>query len=275
MSARKGRIPPDECSSTEFMKCIWMISGNIAYKLCDRGYDCERCPLDGALHQHKAKTISRPMGKVPLHEVEGTSSRAESSLEGSLLGSVEGFRLDLGIFYHRNHYWARVESSGKMRIGLDDFGQKLLGRVYSVKLPKCSTKTGVDDPSLRLAYQSGEVSLFVPFPGVVEQVNDRLEQHPSLVNQDPYGLGWLMVIQPKSLEEDLKPLYYGDQAKAWLPEEISGLKQMVSQLMEASRPQVGVTLQNGGMEIEDLARIMSPAQHRRIIGAFLGVPSPG
>ena len=110
----------------------------------------------------------------------------------------------------------------------------------------------------------------VPFAGSVDQVNDRLEQHPSLVNQSPYSQGWLAVIQPEGLSDGLKNMYYGQEAKGWLPHEVSKLSQIVTDSLEVYRHEVGATLQDGGLEIQELAKVVGPVQHRRILSLFFG-----
>jgi hypothetical protein len=123
---------------------------------------------------------------------------------------------------------------------------------------------------LRIVHQTGEIALPAPLPGEVKEVNGILEQRPSLVNHDPYMSGWLMVLEPDSLAESLKSLYYGQQAKEWLPGETIRLQQLVEKMVSESRPDVGATLQDGGLEIiEDLTKLITPAQHRRIIDTFI------
>jgi hypothetical protein len=122
---------------------------------------------------------------------------------------------------------------------------------------------------LRFAYLAGEVPLAIPFPGYIDQVNERLDQQPSLVNQEPYGQGWLAVVQPDRLLEGLRNMLYGQEATSWLPQEIDRLHQVVGDMAEECRPRVGETLQDGGSEIEDFTKLIGPAQHRQIVDTFL------
>jgi glycine cleavage system H lipoate-binding protein len=269
MSDQTGKKSASGPTAGELMKCVWMISGTINYKLCDRQYECEACPFDVALRQKPAvKSLRRSVRRVETLPVKENSRSSWPS--NSLASSwMHGCNYSEGLFYHPSHFWARVEEGGSVRVGLDDFGQKLLGRVYSVGLPEVSSKCNMLDPCLRIAHQNGEVSFQSPLPGVVSEVNGTLDQRPSLINQDSYALGWLMVLQPDSLVESLKSFYYGQQAKTWFPEETLRLQHMLDELMEESRPDVGVTLQDGGLEIEELTKRITPAQHRQIIDTFM------
>ena len=252
------------------VKCIWMMSGTLNYRLCGRGYDCENCPLDQALRERRVASSSVPKRESPGHYRKDRIPKTDSADAQALEPRIGNFRLDGGLFYHPNHFWARVEGGGKLRFGLDDFAQRLFGRLYAVKLPASGSSITSADPCLRIAYCSGEVPLAVPFVGVIDQINDRLDQQPSLVNQSPYSEGWLAVVRPDELSEGLKDMYYGREAKEWLPHEVSRLNQIVVNSVEAYRHEVGITLQDGGVEIQELARMVGPEQHQRILASFFG-----
>jgi len=270
MSTIKFRFPSPVPIGDQLAKCIWMMSGTLNYRLCDRSYDCENCLLDQALGARRAARSSGHEKEAPSHS---RKNRIPKTNRGNALEAEIGvgtFRMAEGLFYHPSHFWAKVEGGGKLRFGLDDFAQRLFGRLYAVKLPPLGSRINTTDPSLRLAYCSGEVPLAVPFAGLVDQVNDRLEQQPSLANQSPYSQGWLAVVQPDGLSDGLKNMYFGQEAKGWLPHEVSKLSQIVAESVEAYQQEVGATLQDGGVEIQELAKIVGPIQHRRILSSFFG-----
>ena len=227
-------------SSGLLQKCVWMVSGTINYKLCDREFDCESCPLDQAMRE------STPCRK-----------------------SKESYEFVRTLFYHPSHVWARIENEGKVRIGLDDFGQRLVGRIYSVKLPEPAMKVTNDRACWVIAHKAGESRLAATVPGWLERVNDRLLQCPSLINHDPYGEGWVMVIQPENLTENLKALRYGQQATLWHRLEIERLNQELTHRLRCSNPSIGTTLQDGGIPIRNLGTLMSASAAREIIDMFV------
>jgi len=95
--------------------------------------------------------------------------------------------------YSREHEWVRVDGN-VARIGITDFAQESLGDVVFVQLPD----TGLDivaGASVAEIESTKSVSdVYVPVSGVVETVNDALVGAPELVNQDPYGEGWILEI---------------------------------------------------------------------------------
>ncbi len=265
MSRMQGE---NRSSKQSYLQCIWMAAGVIDYKLCDRQYECETCPLDAGIRQGSLT----PVWKMPLDRLPASgktrpgAGRREREAE---LIDFEGYGVVDTLFYHPAHVWARVEDAGRLRIGLDDFAQKLIGRVFAVSLPEEGDAIGPGATSWRVVHAAGETVLTVPVSGVVKQVNRRLPQHPSLINRDPYGQGGAMVVQPDQLVDDLKRLYYGKQVKRWYESETERLHHDLMSLMGESHPELGCTLQDGGFHVEDLFEVMSVDQVANVIDRFL------
>ncbi len=251
------------------LKCVWMLAGVVDYKLCDRDYECEQCPFDRALREWAAigeREARRPLAEqakedrtkdhglvgCPLcRELEGCSQEPISARERVRV--KRGFRIAEALFYHPAHLWVRVEWRGQVRIGLDDFGQWLLGRIYHVRFPDVGARVIAGHPCGELAYHAGEIALPAPVTGMIHQLNEKLMRYPSLVNHDPYGEGWMMIFQPEHLHEDLQQLLYGEQALAWYAREIARLHQEIHIALCAmgTSPEAlaGRTLQDGGVPV--------------------------
>lgn len=238
-------------------ECVWMLAGVVDYKLCDRDFDCESCPLDQAFrdaaHAHRA---SRPLVAL---ESGGADLRE--------------YQIAPMLFYHPGHVWARIEEEGTVRVGLDDFGQSLTGRIYAVDLPREGAQVEGSRSCWRIAHQAGETALAAPVTGTVHRVNNKLTAHPSLLNRDPYSEGWALIIKPDRLEECLKQLYYGRKVELWYRSDIQRLYQSVADALPAST--VGVTMQDGGSRINDFTSLLTADQMRQVIDSFLSVPSAG
>jgi glycine cleavage system H protein len=104
--------------------------------------------------------------------------------------------------YTREHEWAKVEGN-RARVGITQYAQDQLGDVVFVELPKVGTRVR-QMQSFGIVESVKAVSdLFAPLTGEVVEVNQGLAERPEVVNQDPYGAGWLIVIamaDPKELE---------------------------------------------------------------------------
>src|SRR5262249_21935091 len=159
-------------------ECIWMLAGVVGYKLCDREFNCEHCPFDLAIRD-AAHSWS------PSHPLN--AGRSDLTLVGDCA-------VPTSLFYHPAHLWARIEDKGRVRVGLDDFAQRVIGRVYSISLPAPAAEASESCACWSLSHQAGVTSLLSPVAGLVRQINPKLIEQPSLVNRDPYGDGWAFTI---------------------------------------------------------------------------------
>jgi glycine cleavage system H protein len=102
--------------------------------------------------------------------------------------------------YTRDHEWARKEGA-RVRVGITAFAQEQLGDVVFVELPKVGAKV-TQKQSFGVVESVKAVSdLFAPLSGAVAEVNGELPNAPETVNQDPYGRGWMIVINPANAAE--------------------------------------------------------------------------
>ncbi|HEY7038693.1 MAG TPA: glycine cleavage system protein GcvH [Methylomirabilota bacterium] len=99
--------------------------------------------------------------------------------------------------YTREHEWAKVEGD-RARIGITAFAQEQLGDVVFVELPKVGAKVTAMKTFGVVESVKAVSDLFAPVSGDVVEVNDALPKNPELVNSDPYGKGWMLVIRMSS-----------------------------------------------------------------------------
>lgn len=98
--------------------------------------------------------------------------------------------------YSNEHEWARtVEGTSRVRIGITDFAQDALGDVVFVDLPAAGTAVAAGDALGVLESTKSVSDVYAPLGGTVVAVNDALADNPQLLNDDPYGEGWLLEIE--------------------------------------------------------------------------------
>ncbi len=102
--------------------------------------------------------------------------------------------------YTKEHEWARVEGK-RARVGITFYAQEQLGDVVFVELPKIGAKVSQMKPFGVVESVKAVSDLFAPLSGEVVEVNAELLKKPELINQDPYGKGWMVVIQVSSPQE--------------------------------------------------------------------------
>ncbi len=254
------------------LPCVWMTAGVVGYKLCDREFDCDRCPFDLAMHdgngQHaSASNPNRFSTLFDARPFEPTKTFSPAAID------ERAFELDAGLFYHAAHVWARVEEGGSVRVGLDDFGQRLLGRIYRIVLPERGRTLKQNEACWRLTHRFGETGFPTPVAGTVVDINARLAQQPSLVNHNPYGEGWAFVVRPAQLEECLKPLRYDGAAAEWFESEIEKFYRDEIEILTDARAHQRLAEPRRGALAKELTSELTAEQARRLIDSFLPAAS--
>ena len=96
--------------------------------------------------------------------------------------------------YTREHEWARVEGQ-RLTVGITDYAQDALGDVVYIDLPANGTRVEQGQPFGEVESTKSVSDLYAPASGTIVERNETLESQPELVNSDPYGQGWMVVIE--------------------------------------------------------------------------------
>jgi len=134
---------------------------------------------------------------------------------------VDDYEVKEGLYYSKDYLWVEIED-GKAKIGLTDYAQKQLRDILVVDLPDVGTEVEQGEPFGSVESAKTVSDLIAPLSGVVEEVNDAVMENPGLINEDPYGEGWVIIISPTKLDEELKELMDFDTAVKWHEELIKG-----------------------------------------------------
>jgi glycine cleavage system H protein len=104
--------------------------------------------------------------------------------------------------YSSEHEWVRIDGS-TARIGITDFAQESLGDVVFVQLPDVGLEVVAGASAAEIESTKSVSDVYVPVSGIVKSVNEALVDAPELVNQDPYGAGWILevtLVDPAELD---------------------------------------------------------------------------
>ena len=127
---------------------------------------------------------------------------------------VDDYEVPENLHYHKEYLWASVEN-GKVKIGMIDFAQKQLHDIVYVELPSVGDTVTQNEPFGTLESVKAVSDLIAPISGTIEAVNEELESKPELLNEAPYGEGWILTVAPSSLDADLKAILNFDAAVEW------------------------------------------------------------
>lgn len=245
-NAKKKRYP---LIPEEERKCIWMMTGLISYKLCDRDYQCELCPFDQALKNEEG-------GGADFQE------SGDNWMEGSLKGDPSA-RINASVFYHPDHYWVKVEDPENVRVGIDDLLAQLMTAITVVILPQVGSLAGRGECCAHIIQEDYILPVASPLSGSIQEINPRLQKEPNLITDDPRGAGWLILIKPDDLETDLKKLLFGRKALAWYQREEKEIIARTDLILKRNPQGVGPTMQDGGVRIGRLKDMLVAATARQ------------
>jgi len=172
------------------------------------------------------------------------------------------FQLADGFFFHQGHTWAAPEEGDVVKVGVDDFAQKMLGQPGSVELPEIGSLVRQGEKGWRFRIDSKSIDMLSPVNGEVLAINEEIFKLPELICNEPYGNGWLMKIKVSKLKTDLKNLISGKLATAWLEETVDRLRPRLA-------GDVGAVLQDGGIPLTGFAKSISPTKWDEIAREFL------
>ncbi len=140
------------------------------------------------------------------------------------MSEIEGYEFPDDLYYHKEHLWVRVEYK-KVRIGMTSFAQESAGDIVYVDLPFEGDEVTKDEPFGKVQSAKWIGDLYAPISGEVISINEVLDRKPTLINESPYESGWIILIKPSGLDEELKDLMtYDNGLEEWLKAEIERVK---------------------------------------------------
>jgi len=177
---------------------------------------------------------------------EGQVMMPQQKSKGLQMEEVFGFQVPVENYYlHRGHAWALLEGDDRVRVGLDDFSQKLLGQAAEVKLPEIGKVYYQNHLCMALFREGEKASFEAPVDGAIETINPKIRQNPGLIHDDPYVEGWLFTVKPVNLRLNLENLVYGEEAVVWINAE-------AHRLLNLMDTRAGVVLPDGGTIVDDV-----------------------
>ncbi|HEY5888483.1 MAG TPA: glycine cleavage system protein GcvH [Acidimicrobiales bacterium] len=97
--------------------------------------------------------------------------------------------------YSKDHEWARLEGD-RIRVGITDYAQDALGDVVFVELPEVGSKVKLDESFSEVESTKSVSDVYAPLAGTIAEINTDLADSPERLNEDPYGEGWICLLEP-------------------------------------------------------------------------------
>ncbi|MHA2384752.1 MAG: glycine cleavage system protein GcvH [Candidatus Thorarchaeota archaeon] len=118
---------------------------------------------------------------------------------------TEGTNVPEDLKYSKDHEWVKVEGD-LVIVGITDYAQHSLHEITFVELPEVGSSVEADSECGLVESMKASSDIFSPLSGEIAEVNSNLEDAPELVNEEPYGKGWMFKIKPSNLDGEMKAL---------------------------------------------------------------------
>jgi len=228
--------------------CVWMSAGLLAYKLCDRDFDCETCPLDAALR-----------GDAP----EPAATESEISPRTVAMEFRDDRR------YHGSHTWAQARGDMCVRLGVDMLAASLLPAATSVILPTRDSTLWRGRAGCWLNDNTGPIPLKMPVSGLVARTNPQLRTYPALVSEAPYDGGWLVEVRCSDVTAQLTSLMPAESMQLRSHSDLRRFHRRLAFLLRRGGSPANITLADGGKPLADLRQVLGASRYLRLFLEFL------
>ena len=168
---------------------------------------------------------------------------------GILSASI--LKIPQGLFYSRNHTWMFMEKTGAAKVGLDDLLLHITGKVKLNHLKNPGEMINKGDLLTEVDQNGKLLQVFSPVSGKILDTNPVIQEDPGIMNEDPYGNGWIYKIKPTNWIAEVKSCYFADAATNWSENELVRFKDFLSWTMKNNSPETSLAILQDGGELCD------------------------
>ncbi len=127
---------------------------------------------------------------------------------------VGNYEVPEGLYYSKDFEWIKVEGD-KVRMGITDYAQKSLREIVFAQVNPAGTEVKQGEPYGSVESVKAVSDLISAASGTIEKVNEEVQSKPELLNEDPFGKGWLIILKPSNLSAELANLMDFNKAVEW------------------------------------------------------------
>jgi len=136
------------------------------------------------------------------------------------MAEIKGYNMPDELYFNAEHSWARVEGT-KVTVGMSDFFQKEAGDIVFIDLPEEEEEVSQGEICGKIQSRKWIGKLVAPVSGEIVRINEDLEDDTSFINTDPYGKGWILVLEAgDDLDSELENLIHGEAVVDFIDREV-------------------------------------------------------
>jgi len=237
--------------------CIWMQAGLVAFKLCDRAFECENCPFDALMRRGTDK--GHRHNEVPGPEAPAPAVRMKPS--------DDALCFDPEAWYGAGFWYVRRRDEHLVEIGLNEIGALFLPPVREVILPRLGTALTATQTSMWLIASEGTLGLTAPCAGVIRGVNPRLLD-TLVIRSEPARQVRFMDPEVSSVRTACRGLLRGTKAAEYLQTQHKELMQILEDALDPLRKTLGPTSHDGGTRLPNLAAMLGGQRYFHLVAQF-------
>jgi glycine cleavage system H lipoate-binding protein len=231
--------------------CLWMSAGVVTYRLCDRDFDCDECPLDAALRNDSRPTVHT----AGLQMARGLGSEFPEDRR-----------------YTSGHWWVLTNVQGGdsvYRCGLDLFAAAIIGRCDGVSRTCDSGHLARGESLCEIDFGLGRLQIAAPISGTVTVWNSALDGRPEEVVLSPYDEGWLVELVPSNMCE-MNDLLTAQVVRQKSQYDLQRLRRRIAtQTLADDAHCLGRTSADGGELITDVRQMLGGSAYIDTIGELI------
>ena len=163
-----------------------------------------------------------------------------------------------GLYYDKTHTWAYLEKDGTVKVGIDDFLQRVTGPLTRVKMKSPGERVRKGKKAVSIIQDGKQLDISAPVSGTIKEQNTHLTTDSSLLNSSPYAEGWIYKIEPVNWFKEVQFLIMGSSYKKWLKNEFQRLKEFFSDTIRPDYAEYAQVLQDGGELKENILKDLGP-----------------
>ena len=181
---------------------------------------------------------------------------------------LEKLALPGGLFFHQGHTWVKLDNTGNVKVGLDDFIQKIIGRIDGIKPRKVGDSIFQGEKLVTIQQGKRKAEFNSPVDGVIDSINKEIISNPKVIKENPYENAWIYSVKPTNLPTNIKSLSIAEDALAWLKKEVQKFREFIAEQFVSDK-MLGKTLADGGVPIEGVMEHMDDFSWMKLQQEFL------
>ncbi len=194
-------------------------------------------------------------------------------IPGGTAADGEQVKVSPGFYYDKTHTWAFMEEDGTVKVGIDDFLQRVTGPLTRVKMKSPGERVRKGKKAVSIIQDGKQLDICAPVTGRITELNTRLSTDASLLNTSPYSEGWIYKIEPANWIREAQFLIMGHPYKVWLEKEFQRLKDFLADALRIEGAGAVQVLQDGGELREHILADLGPEAWEDFQTNFMDVSS--